>query len=124
MTQMTRITGVETVIRNFKKHRRWHAAGVGVGIKKATLLVLRASQQIVPVDTGTLKGSADTHFSGVGFDTTGAISYNTDYAIYVHEDLDARHKAGKQAKYLEQPARVLAPTIRSIIAVEATRKIL
>ena len=33
------------------------------------------------------------------------VVYDTDYAIYVHEDLNARHKKGKNAKFLERPAR-------------------
>lgn len=33
------------------------------------------------------------------------VSYATDYAVYVHEDMQANHPNGGQAKYLEQPAR-------------------
>lgn len=33
------------------------------------------------------------------------VSYATDYAVYVHEDMEANHPNGGQAKYLEQPAR-------------------
>ena len=35
------------------------------------------------------------------------VGYATNYAIYVHENMKARHAPGKQAKYLEQPARQL-----------------
>lgn len=41
------------------------------------------------------KASAIVGYAGVG------------YALYVHENLEARHKPGKQAKYLEGPARRL-----------------
>lgn len=41
--------------------------------------------------------------------TTVVVGYKgVDYAIYVHEDLEARHSPGQQAKFLEQPARELA----------------
>ncbi|GAG45176.1 unnamed protein product, partial [marine sediment metagenome] len=39
------------------------------------------------------------------FDADILVSYSTDYAVYVHENLNARHKPGKSAKYLEKPAR-------------------
>lgn len=32
------------------------------------------------------------------------VGYTQNYAIYVHENLEAKHKVG-QAKFLEQPAR-------------------
>jgi len=35
------------------------------------------------------------------------VGYTANYALYVHEDMEARHAPGKQAKYLEQPAREL-----------------
>lgn len=33
------------------------------------------------------------------------VGYTQTYALIVHEDLTAEHKEGKQAKYLEMPAR-------------------
>lgn len=42
------------------------------------------------------------------------VSYSTNYAIYVHEDLSAQHPIG-QAKFLEQPARDRRGEIKSII---------
>lgn len=46
--------------------------------------------------------------------------FTQNYALYVHEDLEARHPIG-QAKYLEQPAMQLVPEFNRII-VEAVRK--
>jgi len=34
-----------------------------------------------------------------------AVGYTAAYALYVHEDLEAKHSEGQQAKFLEQPAR-------------------
>jgi hypothetical protein len=36
------------------------------------------------------------------------VGYSTGYALYVHENLQAHHAPGKEAKYLEGPARRLA----------------
>ena len=50
------------------------------------------------------------------------VGYTANYALYVHEDMEARHAPGKQAKYLEQPARELnnsgklGATIRTALA--------
>ena len=41
-------------------------------------------------------------------DNTSAVTgYTANYAIYVHEDLEAHHETG-QAKFLEQPAQQLS----------------
>lgn len=43
------------------------------------------------------------------------VGYSQRYAIIVHEDLTARHKEGKTAKYLEGPARRLQGELAAII---------
>lgn len=40
-------------------------------------------------------------------DVEVVVSFNTDYAVRVHEDLTMPHPRGGQAKFLEQPAREL-----------------
>lgn len=62
------------------------------------------SQDECPVETGALRRSWEVDdpvesTNGV-FITFG---YNTDYAIYVHENLEAHHAEGKKAKFLEDP---------------------
>jgi len=42
------------------------------------------------------------------------VGYTQNYAIYVHENLQARHPVG-QAKYLEQPLRENAKGIAEVI---------
>lgn len=69
----------------------------------------------VPIDTGELQNSArlDEMFRPKGL--TIVISYNTDYAIYVHE-IPYRHVHGSW-KYLENPfnkhVREIRPAIQS-----------
>ena len=43
------------------------------------------------------------------------VGYTQNYAIYVHENLTAHHPVG-QAKYLEQPARQLGPTLGKMVS--------
>jgi hypothetical protein len=42
------------------------------------------------------------------------VSYDMDYAVYVHEDLEAHHLVG-QAKFLEEPARQKADEIAAVV---------
>lgn len=42
------------------------------------------------------------------------VSFSAGYALFVHEDLTARHPVG-QAKFLEQPARELAKELTGIV---------
>ena len=69
--------------------------------------VLNESKELVPVDRGTLKNSGQVEKPKR--DATGVeveITYGGDaraYARRVHEDMKARHKDGKTAKYLEKP---------------------
>lgn len=43
------------------------------------------------------------------------VGYTQSYAVYVHENLEAKHPVG-QAKFLEQPAREMAEELGDIIA--------
>lgn len=36
---------------------------------------------------------------------TLAVTYNTDYAMIVHEDMNMKHAPGTNAKFLERPAK-------------------
>ena len=49
------------------------------------------------------------------------VGYTAKYALYVHEMVGWRHKSGKQAKYLEQPARAMRKQLARIV-VDAMRR--
>jgi hypothetical protein len=71
--------------------------------------IMAQSQEIVPVDTGILKDSGtvlDPEINGNRVEVVmGYGGAASAYALRQHEDLSYRHAEGKQAKYLEQPAR-------------------
>jgi hypothetical protein len=76
------------------------------GLKNGALFLQRQSTKVVPIDKNVLRPSVNTrNVGGEGFKTDMVVSYTTEYAVYVHEDLNAQHKEGKQAKFLEGPAR-------------------
>jgi hypothetical protein len=57
------------------------------------------AQQLAPVDTGDLRGSAYTKLGKNSVE----VGFNTPYALRQHEELNYRHPRGGQAKYLEEP---------------------
>ena len=119
MAKIIKITGVNKVLAKMKKAGVGYEKKVERGLKNAGLFVQRESMKIVPVDLGNLKGTAATeNIGGKGFDTDIIVHYGAgaDYAVYVHENLDARHKSGKQAKYLESVVRNQKGEIFKIIA--------
>jgi len=70
--------------------------------------VLNESKKIVPVDNGFLKNSGKVEPPKISpKETSVEVTYGgaaAPYALYVHEDPDARHAPGKTFKYLEIPA--------------------
>lgn len=90
---------INTMI-NLGSYKQQHIALV-----KLAKVILAEANQLCPIDTGNLRKS------GVVIDQGDKVivAYTIDYATYVHEDLNARHKIG-QAKFLEIAAqRVLGP---------------
>lgn len=45
------------------------------------------------------------------------VGYKAEYAVYVHENLQANHPIGR-AKFLEEPQRTEQPTMLNIIATD------
>lgn len=100
----------------FKAKTKRTAKGFRAGLIQAGAFLQRESMKIVPIKTGDLRESADTQWEGSGFDTVVTVGYGTDYALYVHENLEARHKPGKEAKFLEKPLREKRDRMIEIIA--------
>ncbi len=75
-------------------------------IENTQQLVFTESQVLVPVDTSLLKQSGRPE--PITRDSNGIealITYNTHYAVWVHERMELRHNAPTQAKFLEKPMR-------------------
>ena len=81
----------------------------GQVLYKEGATIFEQSQEEVPVDTNALRTSGKLGLPQLeGQSVVVEISYGgaaVDYAMIVHEDLEARHREGKKAKYLEDPAR-------------------
>ena len=121
MAHMVKVFGVEEIKAAIKRADRRLSSAFGRGLIKAGLFLQRESQKIVPVDTSNLKNSAGTKSAGHGWYMEVVVYYTADYAVYVHERTELRHKEGKFAKFLEKPAREQKDRILKIIAGEAKR---
>lgn len=82
----------------------WNGGTIAAAVKQAEQRGVRLAAehlrttavQQTPLETGTLRNSAQVTADG----TKAAVSYNTKYAVKQHEELGYAHKDGK-AKYLE-----------------------
>ena len=92
--------------------------GLERGLMEAGIYLQGESQRIVPVRYGNLKNSARTYKTKIGNLVVVHVAYGMEYAIFVHEDLEARHKPGKAAKFLETPFREKRRELIRIIAEE------
>ncbi len=84
------------------------------------------SQELVPIDTGVLKDSGFIETrptaAGVGVFVGYARFGKPFYAGFVHERLDVRHAAGKQAKFLEAAVNEKIGTFERRVALFMSRQ--
>lgn len=88
------------------------------GVLKAAEYVLGESRQVVPIEEATLERSGRASAEQRGGVTTGAVSYDTPYALVQHEELHYQHSSGRTAKYLENPLNASQQDVAEIIAEE------
>lgn len=93
--------------------------GLVSGLTMATEHLLAEAKAIVPLEEGTLErsGVASVDRSSM----TGAVSFDTVYAVRQHEELTWKHLPGRQAKYLETPAHTERETMQALIAAGVRR---
>ena len=105
-----KITGERDVLKNISDQIERMDKVTMKGLLEAGLLVQGVAQGRTPVDTGNLKGTAYTRKAQNG-DLSVEVGYTADYALVVHEDMEAHHENG-QAKFLtstlhDEESRVL-----------------
>ena len=103
------VFNVREVKDTIDRYAAQQAKDFGKALMRCGLLVQREAQKVTPVDTGALKNSARTRSEGRGFRTAVFVSFNTSYAVFVHE----RHKT--KGKFLEATYRRLLPQIRKTL---------
>ena len=112
------VLGLREVAEAMEANSREMTVAVGRALNDAAMAIGNASQDLVPIHTGNLKGSMN--YERRGLTTTSPeieIRYGTPYALYQHEKLDLSHPsrarggsgptapgtAGGSPKYLEFP---------------------
>jgi hypothetical protein len=103
------LSSAAQINRNLRDAAFWHREALVESLDDETKMILSRSQQIVPVDTSALKQSGrmlgpQVSPSQIKFRIRYGNQITENYAVRQHEDLTLRHKAGKQAKFLEEPA--------------------
>lgn len=84
----------------------------GKGVELATEHLLTEANKSVPHDEGTLEHSGSASHEGA----TGAVSYDTPYAVRQHEDMSLHHHGKGQSKWLENTMGQEAETMGNIVA--------
>ena len=122
MARLAEIKGMRQVLAKMTWATSILAKKVERGLKDGGLFVLRESKKICPIAEGNLRGDADTFVKPgtSGIDTDVIVAYYADYAVYVHEDLDARHNPPTRAKFLEAIFREQKSELFKVVAGDNT----
>ena len=116
------VKALGTFERKTRAQKKKYEQNISRALLICAMLLKRESQLIVPVDTGFLRSSCFVRqVPGSRHPKDVIVGYTAYYALYVHEDLYARHAPGTQAKYLTDPYHRLQSDFQSIIAREAKK---
>ena len=111
-----KIAGLEKALKKMRKSGKHTEASFRKGLVEAGMMLQAESQRVVPVLTSNLKNSAFTRPEDKWTGFQVRVGYSAvDYAVYVHERVELHHAPGKQAKFLEEPARRLAGDMVTIV---------
>jgi hypothetical protein len=112
------IQGIDKLQKSVRAHEKALGVAFRSGLQEAADFLKVESQKLVPLDKGDLEASAHTRLEGVGLNSSAIVAYGAvnevdgyDYTIIQHENLEYNHAPGRQAKYLEEPARTKAVEI-------------
>jgi len=103
------VVGTDKVIRALESLGTEAAQAMAYALYNEAEGLIGEAKPQTPVDTGVLRASGYVQQPQIsGTNVTVECGFGgaaQGYAIYVHENLEARHKAGTNAKYLERPMR-------------------
>ena len=105
MSSLTKTTGIKQIMAKARKANTRITKNAVRGLKMGGVFLLRKSQEIVPVQFGTLKASGFTRNigdEGSGADIVVGYGADVDYAVFVHEDLTKAHGREFNIKYQKQ----------------------
>lgn len=113
------IVGVDALLQNYAVSEDRIQQALMVALREIGEELMTAAKQLCPVRYGALRASGLAHaVERDGDSLREVLSFGNDavdYAIYVHENLNAHHNVG-QAKFLEQPIMDAATSLTDRIA--------
>lgn len=109
------VTGVQRTLQAQRGMVAKDAKNIAISLSTCAQVLLKASQKLVPVDTGALKASGKVDTTGNGFAAVATVSYDGPYAIFVHEKLEAYHEPPTQARYLADAVPKVRGTMTNIL---------
>lgn len=114
----TEIKGLDVALAKLSKFKgRIEQIAKSELFKEGEGVMAMSKEAFVPVDQGPLRASGQVDPPVVsGNSVTVTLGYGNsavDYATIVHEDLNAFHPGGGQAKYLEEPLKMAIPGVKS-----------
>lgn len=134
-----RVKGIDRVKRNFNKAVKVINVAVSDGMFDAAEDIRQTALPLTPYKSGKLRDSsyAISRTKSAGDTRAKAaqgqlntknkirslVGYFADYAVPVHENLEARHKAPTRHKFLEQAVTMKRPTLLTAIAKPAQQKL-
>lgn len=101
------VTPPKKLLAKLERYRKDFVKVLAGAMVKEAEDIITKSKKIVPVDTGNLRSTGHVRLPIIDGDNVSVyLGYGgtaAPYAVYVHENLTAKHHEGQQAKYLEQP---------------------
>ena len=111
MAKSIEIENIEKLINVLQKGGAGARQALRQSLYVEAQIAFAESQEEVPVDKSHLRNSGQAY--GIQVNSLGdtleiTLGYGgvaASYALIVHEDMNARHKGGTKAKYLEDPIK-------------------
>ena len=99
------IVGIPETIKRLKRYREAGEIAAENAAIEAANLILEESLKLCPIDTGYLRSTGKIVVQGSGYGIQVTVGYSADYAVYVHENLEAYHNPPTQAQFLSEVLR-------------------
>jgi len=111
------VSGEKEVQANIARLIKGNWTDAKKALRQEATVIMQKSVPQTPIELGPLRGSEtieETKETKTEYEL--ALGYNMKYAAAVHENLNARHAPGTNAKYLERPLMEQAPKIAKNVA--------
>lgn len=111
------VTGVEQTIRAIGAAKAKTTKTVAELLQKCGEVILKKAKELCPVETGALRDSGRIEVTGTGMGTRVNVQFGgpaAPYALYVHENLEAKHASPTTAQWVTHAVRATRGTTASI----------